>query len=122
MRARVHLVLRHFSLGMRRHTHARRLRGGLWIEAAQGSREELNMRQRRWLEYLVDYIFTMHYHPGKANVVVDALSRKNYARLASLLVHSQKIILDLCGILQARRQEFKQIRLFRLVALPALLS
>nr|GFA44807.1 putative reverse transcriptase domain-containing protein [Tanacetum cinerariifolium] len=34
------------------------------------------MRQRRWLELLSDYDFDIHYHPGKANVVVDALSRK----------------------------------------------
>ena len=37
---------------------------------------DLNMRQRRWIEYLEDYDFTLHYHPGKANVVIDALSRK----------------------------------------------
>jgi hypothetical protein len=34
------------------------------------------MRQRRWLELIKDYDLEMHYHPGKANVVVDALSRK----------------------------------------------
>ena len=38
---------------------------------------DLNMRQRRWMEYLEDYEFTLHYHPGKANVMVDALSRKS---------------------------------------------
>ncbi|XP_052728517.1 uncharacterized protein LOC108327384 [Vigna angularis] len=37
---------------------------------------ELNMRQRRWLEFLKDYDFELLYHPGKANVVADALSRK----------------------------------------------
>ena len=34
---------------------------------------DLNMRQRRWMEYLEDYDLTLHYHPSKANVVVDAL-------------------------------------------------
>ncbi|KOM26093.1 hypothetical protein LR48_Vigan230s000400 [Vigna angularis] len=38
--------------------------------------KELNMRQRRWLEFLKDYDFELLYHPGKANVVADALSRK----------------------------------------------
>ncbi|GJR46793.1 putative reverse transcriptase domain-containing protein [Tanacetum coccineum] len=38
--------------------------------------KELNMRQRRWLELLADYDCEIRYHPGKANVVVDALSRK----------------------------------------------
>nr|GFB70696.1 retrotransposon protein, putative, Ty3-gypsy subclass [Tanacetum cinerariifolium] len=37
---------------------------------------ELNMRQRRWLELLSDYDCEIRYHPGKENVVVDALSRK----------------------------------------------
>jgi ribonuclease HI len=37
---------------------------------------DLNMRQRRWLELVKDYNLEVHYHPGKANVVADALSRK----------------------------------------------
>ncbi|GJV10967.1 hypothetical protein Tco_1352508 [Tanacetum coccineum] len=38
--------------------------------------KELNMRQRRWLELLSDYDCDIRYHPGKANVVADALRRK----------------------------------------------
>ncbi|KAI3778829.1 hypothetical protein L2E82_08214 [Cichorium intybus] len=40
------------------------------------TQKELNMRQRRWLELISDYDCDIIYHPGKANVVADALSRK----------------------------------------------
>ena len=39
--------------------------------------KELNIRQRQWLELLKDYDCIIQYHPGKANVIVDALSRKS---------------------------------------------
>ncbi|GJV98751.1 putative reverse transcriptase domain-containing protein [Tanacetum coccineum] len=48
--------------------------------------KELNMRQCCWLELLVDYDCEIRYHPGKANVVVDALSRKE--RIKPLRVRS----------------------------------
>jgi hypothetical protein len=47
------------------------------------TQSDLNMRQIKWLELIKDYDLEVHYHPGKANVVADALSRKhcNYAPL-----------------------------------------
>lgn len=40
------------------------------------------------MEYLVDYDFTLQYHPGKVNVIADALSWKRHAVLASVIVRS----------------------------------
>ena len=42
------------------------------------TQSKLNMRQRRWLELIKDYNLEIHYHPGKANVVANALSQKSY--------------------------------------------
>jgi hypothetical protein len=55
------------------------------------TQSELNMRQRRWLELIKDYDLEIHYHPGKANVVADALSRK--ASCHSLTVRTPDITL-----------------------------
>ena len=47
------------------------------------------MRQRRWLELIKDYDLEIHYHPGKANVVADALSRKASCSCISVIgVHA----------------------------------
>ena len=47
---------------------------------------ELNMRQRRWLELIKDYNLEVHYHPGKTNVVADALSRKSHCNTLETLL------------------------------------
>jgi hypothetical protein len=47
---------------------------------------ELNMRQRRWLELIKDYNLQVHHHPGKANIVADALSRKSHCNVFATIV------------------------------------
>ncbi|GJS87350.1 reverse transcriptase domain-containing protein [Tanacetum coccineum] len=70
--------------------------------------KDLNMRQRRWIELLSDYDCEIRYHPGKANVVADALSRKE--RIEPLRVRAlvMTIGLDLPSrILEAQREAVK---------------
>ena len=61
------------------------------------TQKELNLRQRRWLELIKDYDCTIEYHPGKANVVTDALSK----RLESSLSHMRSGYLSLLVDLRA---------------------
>nr|BAH80065.1 putative retrotransposon protein [Oryza sativa Indica Group] len=61
---------------------------------------DLNMRQRRWLELIKDYDMEIHYHPGKANVVADALSRKSYCNMSE----GRRLPWELC-------QEFEKLNL-----------
>ncbi|XP_069143317.1 uncharacterized protein [Solanum lycopersicum] len=48
------------------------------------TQRELNLRQRRWLELIKDYDMSFHYYPGKANVVVDALSRLSMGSMSHI--------------------------------------
>ena len=51
------------------------------------------MCQRRWLELIKDYNLQVHYHPGKANVIADALSRKSHCHsLIESDVHLSKLL------------------------------
>ncbi|KAL0333111.1 UNVERIFIED_CONTAM: RNA-directed DNA polymerase [Sesamum calycinum] len=59
------------------------------------TQKQLNLRQRRWIELLKDYDCTIDYHPGKANVVADALSRKSSNTLANLGSHNQTLLLEM---------------------------
>nr|ABG66083.1 retrotransposon protein, putative, Ty3-gypsy subclass [Oryza sativa Japonica Group] len=56
---------------------------------------ELNMRQRRWLELIKDYDLGIHYHPSKANVVADALSRKVYCNVAQIRPDQDRLCREL---------------------------
>ena len=64
------------------------------------TRRDLNMSQRRWMEYLEDYDFTLYYHPGKVNVVADALSWKSRGVLASIASQEWQMlkIVGRCGL------------------------
>ncbi|GJZ30071.1 putative nucleotidyltransferase, ribonuclease H [Tanacetum coccineum] len=65
----------------------------LAVYSCSMANRELNMRQRRWLELLKDYDTNIQYHPGKANVVADALSRKS-GMIAGIKVE-EEILRDL---------------------------
>lgn len=56
---------------------------------------DLNMRQRRWLELIKDYDLEVHYHPGKANVVADALSRKAHCNHLTAEVTDETLCYEL---------------------------
>jgi hypothetical protein len=53
------------------------------------TQKDLNLRQRRWLELMKDYDINIQYHPGKANMVADALSRKAVGVLNNLRMERQ---------------------------------
>ena len=55
----------------------------------------LNLRQRRWLELIKYYDYTIEYHPGKANVVADALSRRPESSLSHVRSGYLPLLMDL---------------------------
>ncbi|WVZ76436.1 hypothetical protein U9M48_024412 [Paspalum notatum var. saurae] len=57
---------------------------------------------RRWLELIKDYELEIHYHPGKANVVADALSRKSYCNLLT----GEELPIELCAEMEQLRLDF----------------
>ena len=85
------------------------------------TQRDLNMRQRRWMEFLEDYDFTLHYHPSKENVVTDALSRKLRGVLASIASQEWRM-LETVGQFGLQYNEQAQGTLGSLVATPSLLS
>jgi len=56
---------------------------------------DLNMHQRRWLELIKDYELEVHYHPGKANVVADTLSRKAHCHCLSAIPLSESLCFEM---------------------------
>ena len=79
------------------------------------------MRQHRWMEYLEDYDFTLHYHSGKVNVVPDALSPKSRGVLTSVASREWKM-LEVIGQCRLQYNDQAQGVLGSLVATPSLLN
>ena len=79
------------------------------------------MRQRRWMKFLKDYDFTLHYHPGKANVVADALNRKSRGALASIASREWQV-LETVGQFGLQYSKQAQGTLGSLVATPPIFS
>nr|GEX83809.1 putative reverse transcriptase domain-containing protein [Tanacetum cinerariifolium] len=73
--------------------------------------KELNMRQRRWVELLSDYECEIQYHPGKANVVADALSRKERLKPRRVRAMSMTIQFGLkAKVLKAQGEASKDLK------------
>jgi hypothetical protein len=64
------------------------------------TQSDLNLRQWRWLELIKDYDLGINYHPGKANVVADALSRRYHLNMLA----TKELLLEFC-------KEFKKLNL-----------
>ena len=85
------------------------------------TQRDLNMWQHRRMEFLEDDDFTLHYHPGKANVVADALIRKSRGALASIASWEWRMLKTM-GQFGLQYSEQTQSTLGSLVATPSLLS
>ncbi|GJZ18816.1 reverse transcriptase domain-containing protein [Tanacetum coccineum] len=70
-----------------------------------GAVKELNMRQRRWIELFSDYECEIRYHPGKANVVADALSRKERVKPKRVRAMAMTIHSGVKGMILAAQSE-----------------
>ena len=79
------------------------------------------MRQHRWMEFLEDYDFTLHYHPGKANVVADTLNQKSRGVLVSVASREWQM-LEILGQFGLQYSDQAQGMLGTLVATSSLLS
>ncbi|KAL5772694.1 hypothetical protein ACOSQ2_012618 [Xanthoceras sorbifolium] len=88
----------------------------------QYSQRDLNLRQRRWIEYMEDYDFNLQYHPGKANVVADALSRKSHGILANLALEDWKRTMVIGDYDLCLQEDEVTTRVYNVVATPSVLQ
>ena len=84
------------------------------------TQKELNMRQRRWLELIKDYDYEILYHPRKANMVVDTLSRKERLKM---IMSSEELVRDFEKMkIEAKVTRAGTEKLFEIVMQPELLE
>ncbi|GJY20790.1 reverse transcriptase domain-containing protein [Tanacetum coccineum] len=82
---------------------------GLGCVLMQRNKKDLNMRQRRWIKLFSDYECKIRYHPGKANMVADALSRKEQVKPKRVRAMAMTIQSGVKGmILAAQGEAFNQ--------------
>ncbi|WVZ80810.1 hypothetical protein U9M48_028260, partial [Paspalum notatum var. saurae] len=78
---------------------------------------ELNMRQRRWLELIKDYDLEIHYHPGKANVLADTLSRRAHCNV----IEARPTVRVLCCEIDEIKLPIEQLaELYNLIIEPTI--
>jgi hypothetical protein len=80
-------IWRHYIIGKRCEVHSD-LKSLKYIF----TQPDLNLRQRRWLELIKDYDLGINYHPGKANVVEDALSRRSHQNMLA----TRELLTEFC--------------------------
>ena len=85
------------------------------------TQRDLNMRQRRWMEFLDYYDFTLHYHPDRENVVADALIQKSQGILTSIASREWRM-LETVGQFRLQYDEHAQGTLGSLMATLSLPS
>jgi hypothetical protein len=75
------------------------------------TQSDLNMRQRRWLELIKDYELEVHYHPGKANVIADALSHKTHCNYLSAICMTRE---------ESSTRVLPDLSLYNIILMPTL--
>ena len=84
------------------------------------NQKELNMRQRKWLEFIKNYDCIVNYHLGKANVIANALSRKEKVNVMSL---PKDLIKEMEKLgLEIKNSEHKEGRIYEMIVQPELLE